>query len=140
MKTFQFKHLLIALAALFFLSGSKSADKKIDLSGTWQICSQDFKIETKLSGREGATRYLIINENTIVIVEANLTDKTFVAPFVGTFTIDGNTSTEHLILTNPGLKSYQDKFLNYQIELKDGFLIKKGTNNPYNEIWKKIDL
>jgi len=134
------KHLIIALAAFFLLSSSKYAGKKIDLSGTWQICSQDYKLETKLAGKDGATRYLIINENTIVIVEANLTDKTFVAAFVGSFTIDKNTSIEHLILTNPALKSYQDKFLNYQIEMKDGFLIKKGTNNPYNEIWKRVEL
>jgi len=140
MKNLKFNYLLIAFFTLFILSSNTSIGKKTDLVGTWQICRPDYSPETKLGGREGTTRYLIIGQNTVVIAEAAISEKTFIAMFIGTYSIDNDNLMEQILYTNPGLKSYKDKVLNYQIELKDSFLIKKGIDNPYNEIWKRIKL
>ena len=134
------RYLMAFLLSFLLLSFTKPDETKINLVGTWQICRADLSPETKVGGKEGATRYLIIGENTFVVADVDLTGKTFVADFMGTYKMNKNIYTEHIKYSYPSLKSYLNKDYTFKLELKNGMLYKNGINNSFNEIWKRIEL
>ena len=140
MKNLKISHLLLITLVVLLMSFTKSDETKNSLIGTWQICGSDSQVEKNLGGKEGNTRYKIIGETTFVVADVSLSDNTFTGDFLGTYTIDKNIYTEHIKLTYPGYKNYKDQVYTFQFELKNDLLIVIGTNNKFNETWKRIKL
>jgi len=140
MKNLNFTHFLIIFLTVLLMSFTKPIETKKQMIGTWQICRSDSSLETKLGGKEGATRYFIIGQKTFVIADVDLNENTFVADFIGSYSLDNNIYKEQIKYTHPSLKSFKGNVLKFQINLKNGYLIKKGIDNSYNEIWKYIEL
>ena len=111
---------------------------KNNLVGKWQICNLDSTVMTNLFGQKNTIRYKIITPETFMVVEIQTMDKLLTAVFMGTYTVSNNIYTENIQYANPLLRRYIGQKNSFNFEIKNDFLIIRGINNPYNEIWKKV--
>lgn len=57
--------------------------------------------------------------------------------FIGSYTIDNDVYTETINLTDKNVSSFKGVKNSFKFRIEKDLLYLKGTNNQYDEIWKK---
>lgn len=137
MKTIYFSFLLGFLLVLA-VSGTyaQTSVANSQLIGTWQ---QVDSLGNSVMADKDYCEYKIITAQTFSVVQITKSKGFFIGIFFGTYKVENDTYIENIIYANPGaVKMIGTKNLFYY-SLKDNLLYISGMNNPYKQIWKKID-
>lgn len=139
LKTKTMKKLLILSSITIFmvflftgLTTAQTVDKST-LVGTWQLCDGSGKLVTT-----GNVRVKFITTESFTVTEINQDKKTFLAYFIGNYSLKNSVYTENITYATTQLLSFIGKTNNFNIELKEDHLYMKGVGNPYNEVWQRI--
>lgn len=131
--------ILTTILILTINSDANARNKKIhkkDLIGTWQCCGLDSIPENI----DGNVSYKQISTNTITMSTINLSENLIVSSFCASYTLEKNILTEFIEYTDNG---HWHKFLGkknaFKIRIEGDLMFKEGVNNPYKEIWKRVD-
>lgn len=129
--------LVLILVSLFFVfSHAQSTIDKAKLIGTWQ---QVDSLGNPVRVSPDVSEYKIITPETFTVVQSINSKGFFIGIFLGTYTLENDTYVENICYTNPAaIKAIGTKNLFYATLKNDLFYI-SGINNPYKQIWKKID-
>lgn len=106
--------------------------------GTWQICGPDSLVDNNRQGQKGLTQYKVITNETFTVLMIQKTNNLFSSVFTGTYSVKDGIYTENIQYSAPALNESVGSKNAFKSEIKNGFWIIKGINNPYNEVWKKI--
>ncbi|SHG56145.1 protein of unknown function [Salegentibacter echinorum] len=112
---------------------------KDDLIGTWQMCNAAGEVEENLYGNKNQIRYKIISSDKFTLIDLNSKHKQVLNSFVGSYTIDKDVYTEHILYTNSNFNTLLGDTFSYKYKIEDDLLTIEGIGNPYNEIWKKVE-
>jgi hypothetical protein len=118
--------------------GSTNPPSKNELIGTWQICTADNLVDNNLHGQKDVTQYKVITDETFTVLMIQKGMNLFSSVFTGTYTVKDGIYTENIQYSAPALKESVGSKNTFTSEIKNGFWITKGINNPYNQVWKKI--
>lgn len=133
---------VILLAIIFFATSLDVSAKKVrkkDLIGTWQICNPDSTAATDVGQVDGVIRYKLITSESFMVTNINTSDKRILNSFWGSYTLEKNIYTEFIQYTDPSWRNIFGEKNSFEIYIKDNLLFIKGTNNPYQEIWIKVN-
>jgi hypothetical protein len=108
------------------------------LIGTWQQCRPDSTLVTDISGQAGTTEYKILTGETFTVIMVENNKKFFMGEYSGSYTVKDDIYTENIQFSHPSMTSGVGASNTFKFELRNGYFIIKGTNNNYNQIWKKI--
>ena len=108
------------------------------LIGTWQLCKSDSTVSTDMGGQVGTAEYKILTGETFTVIMVENNKKIFMGEFSGSYTIKDDIYTENIQYSHPSMTSGVGASNTFKFELKNGYFIIKGTNNVWNQIWKKI--
>jgi len=120
------------------LSGAyaQTSVDRSQLVGTWQ---QVDSLGNPLMSNKDLCEYKIITPETFSVVQVVKSKGYFISVFLGTYNLENDTYIENITYANPGaIKMVGTKNLFY-FTLKNKLLYVSGMNNPYKQIWKKID-
>jgi len=122
----------------FAVSGTYAQTAVINsqLIGTWQ---QVDTLGNPIMSDKDYCEYKIITAQTFSVVQITKSKGFFIGIFFGTYKVENDTYIENITYANPGaVKMIGTKNLFYYA-LKDNLLYISGMNNPYKQVWKKID-
>ena len=108
------------------------------LIGIWQLCKSDSTVNSDMNGQVGTAEYKILTGETFTVIMVDNNKKYFAGTYFGSYTVKDDIYTESIQYSHPSITSGVGASNSFKFELKNGYLIVKGTNNNYNQIWKKI--
>ena len=133
---------VIFVAILIFATSldanAKKARKK-DLIGTWQICNEDSTVATNVGKKDGEIRYKLFSDESFMVSSINIRDKEILNSFWGSYTLKNNVYTEFIEYVHSSWRNILGVKNSFKIHIKGDLLFIKGINNPYSEIWKKVN-
>jgi len=109
-----------------------------DLIGTWQICNSDGVVEENLYGNKNQIRYKVISSDKFTLIDLNSKYKKVLNSFVGSYTVNKNVYTEHILYTNSNFNNLLGDTYSYTYKIENDVLTIDGIGNPYNETWKRV--
>lgn len=120
------------------LSTKKAMNNQAGLIGTWQILKNG-QPDTTYGNQTQQIRYKIITPGRFMVTDIKYKEKLMYAAFSGSFTImDGNTYSEFIETAGNGYSQYLGMRNSFKYTIADSLLTVQGTNNNYNEVWKKV--
>lgn len=137
MKRFNSSFLLGCLL-IFAVSGSfaQTSVANSQLIGTWQ---QVDTLGNPVMADKDYCEYKIITAQTFSVVQITRSKGFFIGVFFGTYKIENDTYIENILYANPGAVKMIGTKNFFYYSLKDNLLFISGMNNPYKQVWKKID-
>lgn len=106
--------------------------------GTWQLCKADSTLITDLNGQPSTAELKILTAETFTVIMVQNTNKVFMGEFSGTYAIKDGLYVESIQFSHPSMTSGVGNNNAFKYEFKNGYWIINGTNNQWNQIWKKI--
>jgi hypothetical protein len=132
------RHIFTGILMVLVLSGAyaQTSVDRSQLVGTWQ---QVDSLGNPLMANKDFCEYKIITPETFSVVQVVKSKGYFISMFLGTYNLENDTYIENITYANPGaIKMVGTKNLFY-FALKNNLMYVSGMNNPYKQIWKKID-
>jgi hypothetical protein len=132
------RHIFTGIFMFLVLSGAyaQTSVERSQLVGTWQ---QVDSLGNPLMAGKDFCEYKIITPETFSVVQVVKSKGYFISVFFGTYNLENDTYIENITYANPGaIKLLGTKNLFY-FALKNNLMYVSGMNNPYKQIWKKID-
>lgn len=136
------KKLAALLVVLFLFVGFEMHAQKgmnYKLVGTWQLTHTGTGQMDSSMYRIGHIHCKTITPTNFMVFDLNPKDSTLFCAFYGTYTIVNNVYTEYLDYVEPSLMSFKAVKNTFKIKLKDNILYFHGTNNDFDEVWKRVD-
>lgn len=115
------------------------AIEKKDLTGTW-VLSDSFgnPAISEYKGKK-TVRYKVMAESSMVWIEVDQSTNVAHILYFGSYNVVDNTFIESIDYTATGLESDRGIVNHFNTKIENGFWYVKGTDNSYDEIWKKVE-
>ncbi|BDD11064.1 hypothetical protein FUAX_34960 [Fulvitalea axinellae] len=110
------------------------------LVGTWQHCGKDSVPINNYYRKEGLRRFKVFTEKDFVVVNVLDPDKLCNCEIVGSYTLKDSTYVEKVGYVMPKLRMLIGKENTFKFRIEGDYMFVEGTNNPFNEIWKRMDV
>lgn len=131
--------LIVILVSLFSaFSTAQNAIDKSSFIGIWQEVDS-LGNPMPQGGATDIAAYKIYTPETFSFVQSSNSKGVFIGVLLGTFSCENGIYTENICYTSPAIIKTIGNKNRFNIAMKNGLLYIAGINNPYNQIWKKID-
>ncbi|MCU4163718.1 helix-turn-helix domain-containing protein [Carboxylicivirga caseinilyticus] len=127
------------LLAFLYPEDKSSVTIENSLIGKWRLCITDDTPWEDLFERKGYYRYKIISTETFIVVDTDSLSKNFYSYFMGNYQAYNGIYSETIQHTDSCFSMMADVTNIFKYILKGDTLYLEGTNNCYNEIWKKVE-
>lgn len=131
---------VVAFLTLFLINViSADAISKKNLTGTWMLC--DNYGNPKINDLDGkkTIRFKVMAESSMVWIEVDQSTNVAYMLYFGSYKIKKGQFIETLEHTSTGLEIDRGIINNFDTKIKKDLWYVKGTNNSYNEVWKKTE-
>lgn len=129
-------HFILFGLILLFTTVSFSVEGKSikKLIGTWTQCDKNGHIVAL--NENNVREYKIITRDQFLVYQSN--EKMAIMIFSGKLRIDKDILSETILISTPNMVSENGKVNSFRYRFDKGLLYIEGTNNQYNQIWKKV--
>ena len=126
---------IVFLFSSICIAQTSSIDKT-KLIGIWQQCDS---LGNPVQSESGFTEYKVLTPESFTVLKANKETGVFVGIFFGSYSLENDTYIETLTYATPQLISIKGTKNLFNIAFKNNLLYISGINNPYKQIWEKVD-
>lgn len=128
--------LLVCLIFLFTsVSLSVEGKSKSRFVGTWTQCDKNGNVLSMVDGKT-IGEYKVITRDQFLVYQSDM--KIAAMIFSGSWRVDGDIYSETIRISIPTMVSENGVVNSFRFKFIKGLLYVEGTNNNYNQIWKKI--
>ncbi|MCW3786008.1 DUF4488 domain-containing protein [Plebeiibacterium sediminum] len=107
--------------------------KRID--GKWQMCNADSTINII----NGMTSYKIYSKGNYSHIKVIEESNSIALSIWGNYSLNNDVYDESPMYVTPNISSVSGNHFHFKLKIDGDYLVIKGINNGFNELWKRVN-